>query len=322
MDQICGTCGKTLNSRNGIKVKGTFSQGGYHCECRDCAGKRFALLCQTFGSGKEALYVMCASMDIPFIPGKAKRKRTLPETFLRYLDAMETMDGFKATRGGAKITVDAPNKGSDGNGGEEKQAASRKEEWRTKWGSGLSDAEYEELDRKYEVESHEFKGNMTPRIEKNLIALSKLDVEFDRAMREGDFDKANRITDIIKKTRDMESLRASDDKPTEEMRVDAIVDALEKRGAMTDGTLCDRETLLKWIEKSTHAHYNTSLDIIDAVMLVSENARRRTEGERVLNTLPDYLQVQDKYGELEIGMTEQEQAVMKELGRLPPRRER
>ena len=77
----CGTCGKTLDSRNGIKVKGTFSQDGYHCECGDCAGKRFALLCEVFGSGKEALYVMCASMDIPFLPGKVKRKRTLPETF-------------------------------------------------------------------------------------------------------------------------------------------------------------------------------------------------------------------------------------------------
>ena len=322
MAQNCGTCGKTLNSRNGIKVMGTFSQGGYHCECRDCAGKRFAHLCQVFGSGKEALYVMCASMDIPFMADKAKKKRTLQETFTCYLDAMETEDGFKGTRSGARIIVEASANGDDGDGNSAEKAALKKEMWRTKWGIGLSDSEYEELDRKYEVESHEFKGNMTPRIEKNLIALSKLDVEFDRAMREGDFDKANRITDIIKKTRDMESLRASDDKPTEEMRVDAIVDALEKRGAMTDGTLCDRETLLKWIEKSTHAHYNTSLDIIDAVMLVSENARRRTEGERVLNTLPDYLQVQDKYGELEIGMTEQEQAVMKELGRLPPRRER
>lgn len=316
----CGTCGKTLDSRNGIKVKGTFSQDGYHCECGDCAGKRFALLCEVFGSGKEALYVMCASMDIPFLPGKVKRKRTLPETFKAYLKTVDTTGGFKGTQTGARITVDRT-----AGSGEEKGADSsenRKEAWLTKWGAGLSDAEYEELDRKYEVESHEFKGNLTPRIEKNLIALSKLDVEFDRAMREGDFDKANRITDIIKKTRDMESLRASDDKPTEEMRVDAIVDALEKRGAMTDGTLLGRDELLKWIAESSHTHYSTSLDIIDAVMLVSENARRRTEGERVLSSLPDYLQVEDKYGELEIGMTDQEKAVMQELGRLPPRRDR
>ena len=316
----CGTCGKTLDSRNGIKVKGTFSHGGLHCECRECAGKRFALLCEVFGSGREALYVMCASMDIPFRPETVKKKRSLMEMFALYIDEIDTESGFRDTRERGKIEIDLPNAGNTaGAKGSEKQ---RKETWTDKWGAGLTDAEYEELDRKYEVESHEFKGNLTPRIEKNLIALSKLDVEFDRAMREGDFDKANRITDIIKKTRDMESLRASDDKPTEEMRVDAIVDALEKRGAMTDGTLLGRDDLLRWIAESTRTHYSTSLDIIDAVMLVSENARRRTEGERVLSSLPDYLQVEDKYGELEIGMTDQEKAVMQELGRLPPRRER
>ena len=319
MAQSCGTCGKTLDARNGIKVRGTFSQGGYHCECRDCAGKRFAMLCQVFGSGREAMYVMCASMDIPFLPEKVKKKRSLPDMFIRYLETADTTAGFAGTRARGTIEIDLPNLGTAAK--DEKAEKTQKETWLDKWGNGLSDAEYEELDRKYEVESHEFKGNLTPRIEKNLIALSKLDVEFDRAMREGDFDKANRITDIIKKTRDMESLRASDDKPTEEMRVDAIVDALERRGAMTDGTLLSREELLQWIAESTRTHYSTSLDIIDAVMLVSENARRRTEGERVLSSLPGYLQVEDKYGELEIGMTEQERDVMKELGRLPPRRE-
>ena len=310
MAQVCGTCGETLDSRNGIKVKGTgtFSQDSYYCECRDCAGKRFARLCEKTGSGKEALYAMCAVMDIPYVSGKAKQKRSLTDTFKAYLNGVKTDGGF--AKPAQKDRTDS-----------EGEKGSLKEERLSKWGGGLTEAEYEELERKYEVESHEFKGNITPRIEKNLIALSKLDVEFDRAMREGDFDKANRITDIIKKTRDMESLRASDDKPTEEMRVDAIVDALEKRGAMTDGTLLSREELLQWIAKSTRTHYTTSLDIIDAVMLVSENARRRTEGERVLSSLPDYLQVEDKYGELEIGMTDQEKAVMKELGRLPPRRE-
>jgi len=318
----CGTCGKTMDSRNGIKVKGTFSRSGIHCECRECAGKRFAHLCQVFGSGRKALYVMCANIDIPYEPGNVKKKRTLTETFEEYVGTVNTESGFAGTKSAGQIVVDKPQ--SSGNGGpmSEKALADRQEAWRTKWGSGLSESEYEELDRKYEVESHEFKGNLTPRIEKNLIALSKLDVEFDRAMRESDFDKANRITDIIKKTRDMESLRASDDKPNEELRVDAIVDALERRGAMTDGTLLGREDLLKWIAESTHTHYSTSLDIIDAVMLVSENARRRTEGERVLSSLPDYLQVEDEYGELEVTMTDQEKAVMQELGRLPPRRER
>ena len=314
----CGTCGKTLDGRTGIKTRGAVNSDRVYCECRECLGKRYARMCAAMGSGKEALYAMCAVLDIPFEPEKLKRRKTLQDVFCAYLGATDTAAGFAGTKDGARIVVEGPM-----NAGKirAQNAEARKEAWRTKWGSGLTDSEYEELDRKYEVESHEFKGNITPRIDKNLIALSKLDVEFDRAMRDGDFDTANRITDIIKKTRDMESLRASDDKPTEEMRVDAIVDALERRGAMTDGTLLGRDELLKWIADATKAHYSTSLDIIDAVMLASENARRRTEGDRALTAVPDYLQVRDDFGELEIVMTEAERTVMQDLGKLPPRRE-
>lgn len=264
---------------------------------------------------------MCAATDIPFDPMFKAKSNTPAEVWKEYLGAVDTRKRFST--GHTKMSSVFEDGALPEPLAKERATSNKKyEEWRNKWGSGLSDEDYEELDRKYTVESHEFKGNITPRIEKNLIALSKLDVEFDKAMRAGDFDVANRITDIIKKTRDMESMKASDEKPAEEMRVDAIVDALERRGAMTDGTLCDRDTLLKWIANTTHTHYGTSLDIIDAVMLVAENARRRTDGERVLTEVPDYLQVNDVWGELEKSMTEQEKSVMKELGKLPPRRER
>lgn len=317
----CCTCGKVIGEDNGIKVDKALSPSGWHGECRECTGKRFAYLSFQAGSTKEALYLMCAATDIPYDAAFSPKSNIPAEVWEEYLSITDTQKRFYTgtTKMAAIFEVgDLPKPLL-----KEKTKEDRKrEEWRDKWGSGLADEDYEELDRKYNVESHEFKGNITPRIEKNLIALSKLDVEFDKAMRTGDFDVANRITDIIKKTRDMESMKASDEKPAEEMRVDAIVDALERRGAMTDGTLCDRDTLLKWIADSTHIHYGTSLDIIDAVMLVAENARRRTDGERVLTEVPDYLQVNDVFGELETSMTDQEKSIMKELGKLPPRRER
>lgn len=317
----CCTCGKVIGEDNGIKVDTALSPSGWHGECKECTGKRFVYLSFQAGSTKEALYIMCAACDIPFNPMFTPKDKNPAAVWTEYLKSIDTRKRFYT--GTTKVAAvfedgDLPEPLAK----EKTKEDLKREEWREKWGSGLSDEDYEELDRKYNVESHEFKGNITPRIEKNLIALSKLDVEFDKAMRTGDFDVANRITDIIKKTRDMESMKASDEKPAEEMRVDAIVDALERRGAMTDGTLCDRDTLLKWIADSTHIHYGTSLDIIDAVMLVAENARRRTDGERVLTEVPDYLQVTDVFGELETGMTDQEKAIMKELGKLPPRRER
>lgn len=318
--RICPTCGTDIGEENGIRVKKTFvSPDGYACECVTCAGKRFAYVSTATGSYPAALYAMCAALDVPYKPRVPVKGNGAEEIWTNYLAAVDTVAGFAAGATGPDSALGdtTPAKAKKELDAERKQ----REAWYDRWGSGLGDSEYEELERKYRVESHEFKGNITPRIEKNLIALSKLDVEFDKAVREGDFDTANRITDIIKKTRDMESMKASDEKPAEEMRVDAVVDALERRGAMTDGTLCDRETLLKWIADATHGHYSTSLDVIDTVMLVTENARRRTEGERPLAAVPRNLQIKDEWNELETEMTEQEKAVMQELGRIPPPRE-
>lgn len=357
--KVCVTCGAKLGTKNGIRVGEAFSADGMYMECRACAGKRFAHLKRVTGSGTAALYAMCAAMDIPFDakwkPDKkyaeSKTEKVLLAIWNAYLDAHAFGTGFKwskdipedvktfVTAAGKNAETDEGGQERTGTDGSEQDHApadtdgaeetaseadekDRMKAWVKKWGPGMTPEDYMELDRKYDVESHEFKGNITPRIDKNLIALSKLDVEFDKAMQRADFDTANRITDIIRKTRDMESLRASDEKPAEEMRVDAIVNALESRGAMTDGTLCDRETLLRWVFDAVHAEYSTSLDIIDAIMLIAENARRRTEGERVMTSVPVYLQVKDKYGELSEHMTPQETETMQALGKMPPRRDK
>lgn len=309
--------------KNQIRVPKTFSPSGVYCTCKSCAAKRFSNLVRVTGSFRASLFALCAVMDLPVLVKKQVKGKTPEEMFYSYLDGLDGGTGFaSSTVNLFQWLKDAPD-GAERIAEEEEHSSSLSpEKMREKWGGDVPETDWVELEKKYETESHEFKGNITPRIEKNLIALSKLDVDFDRAMANKDFDTANRITDIIKKTRDMESMRASDEKPAEEMRVDAIVDALERRGAMTDGTLCDRETLLKWIAESTHTHYNASLDIIDAVMLVSENARRRTEGEQMLTSVPKYMQVEDQYNELESHMTPQEVEIMKGLGAMPPSRDR
>ena len=320
-NRACPSCGKGITAENGIRVRMTpQNPDGYATECALCAGKRFARIYSDTGVYAAAMYAMCAVYDLPYEPDAIQDGKAAATVWKRYLASVDTGLGF----GSGILLPDDAARGLVLSDGEKELAEEKKkrEAWYDRWGSGLDDSEYEELDRKYRVESHEFKGNITPRIEKNLIALSKLDLEFDRAVRRGDFDTANRITDIIKKTRDMESMKASDEKPAEEMRVDAIVDALEKRGAMTDGTLCDRKTLLKWIAESTRGNYATSLDVIDTVMLVTENARRRTEGERPLSYVPKDLQIDDARHELQDEMTPQEMAVMQELGRVPPEREK
>lgn len=307
--------------KNQITVPKTFSPKGYYCVCKHCMAKRFAHLVQITGSYRAALYALCAAMDLPVATKKPVNGKTPEEVFYSYLSGVSGAAGFASEKVDLlKWLREAPGASVKGLPAETPQ--DEVDKLREKWGWDTPEDDFPELEKKYETESHEFKGNITPRIEKNLIALSKLDLDFDRAMADKDFDTANRITDIIKKTRDMESMRASDDKPTEEMRVDALVDALERRGAMTDGTLCDRLTLLRWISEATHTHYNASLDIIDAVMLASENARRRTEGEQMLTMVPEYLQVEDTFGELERSMTPQEMTVMRELGKMPPAREK
>ena len=208
-------------------------------------------------------------------------------------------------------------------------AQKRLETLRQKWGRSFigedgegkdyTAAEIGELERIYTAQSAEFKGSITPKMEYTLQKLSKLDLEPQKALAEGDGQEAKRYGDMVKDLKKTEGLDAGE-KPVEAFRPDALIVNLEKRGVVKEGKFFTKQGVIDYITNDKGC-YTTCLDVVDEIMLLIENNRRKNSGESELDKLPKTLQVRDRRHELADGMSEDELDAMADLGLIPPQRE-
>ena len=184
-----------------------------------------------------------------------------------------------------------------------------------KWGEGYSEAEYRTLERTYDSLAAEYRGAINPRLELNLIDISKWRMERDRCVSSGDTAAAKRYTDMIKATLDSEAMIVGDAKRVEAIRVDGLADRLEKMGMLKDGELL----LTKVVEyiRTDRAKFQLSRDAVDAMMLSMINAYRFNNGLSELAELPEDMRVQDKLGEFLENQPQRERDLMLELGMVP-----
>ena len=208
-------------------------------------------------------------------------------------------------------------------------AQKRLETLRQKWGRSFigedgegkdyTAAEIGELERIYTAQSAEFKGSITPKMEYTLQKLSKLELEQQKAIAEGDGQEAKRYGDMVKDLKKTEGLDAGE-KPVEAFRPDALIVNLEKRGVVKEGKFFTKQGVIDYITNDKGC-YTTCLDVVDEIMLLIENNRRKNSGESELDKLPKTLQVRDRRHELADGMSEDELDAMADLGLIPPQRE-
>lgn len=184
-----------------------------------------------------------------------------------------------------------------------------------KWGEGYSEAEYRTLERTYDSLAAEYRGAINPRLELNLIDISKWRMERDRCVSSGDTAAAKRYTDMIKATLDSEAMKVGDAKRVEAIRVDGLADRLEKMGMLKDGELL----LTKVVEyiRTDRAKFQLSRDAVDAMMLSMINAYRFNNGLSELAELPEDMRIQDKLGEFLENQPQRERDLMLELGMVP-----
>lgn len=184
-----------------------------------------------------------------------------------------------------------------------------------KWGEGYSEAEYRTLERTYDSLAAEYRGAINPRLELNLIDISKWRMERDRCVSSGDTAAAKRYTDMIKATLDSEAMKVGDAKRVEAIRVDGLADRLEKMGMLKDGELL----LTKVVEyiRTDRAKFQLSRDAVDAMMLSMINAYRFNNGLSELAELPENMRIQDKLGEFLENQPQRERDLMLELGMVP-----
>ena len=181
-----------------------------------------------------------------------------------------------------------------------------------KWGDGLSEEDYRTLELSYRSMAAEYKGVISPRLELNLIDISKWRLERDKCVKSGDVQAAKRYTDMIKATMDSEAMKVGDAKPVEAMRADGLAQRLEEMGLLKDGVLL-LDGVIDYI-RNDRGTYSMSRDAIDAMMLSMTNAYRFNNGLSEIPELPEDMRIQDKLGEFLETPTMEEKNLMMELG--------
>lgn len=322
--RFCLSCGTELVPSNSKGVRNTWYRIGYLPWCIDCQEKRVKMLQKQVGNKTTAMYMFCSVTDTPFyaeIANQSKDWRT-------YLQNLRENSLNRNAETGEYMTFDSGEKvyeREEPKGKKSSSLAKARERWGAKFAENGEPVEYtkrelEELESLYKEQAAEYKGAITPRVDMSLREICVSRLEWKRCVGVGDSQGAKRYSDMIKDAMAREGMRATDVKPLESMKVDALITHLEEKGAVQNHQIVGVDELIEILAKD-HPQYHTSLDVVDEIIMCTVNTMRRNNGESELTELPKEGQVQDVFHELLSKPTEHEQEVMAELGIIPPVRE-
>lgn len=333
----CWKCGQILSEDNCRPCAD--SQSGLSFMCISCESEMFNRLAKTEGRF-VALFHICAALDIPVKPIVLDGIDfdSVDEPFMTYINALSE-SGQDIKRGKVLGFADGVASLSNlfGNDLSHKDFAERirrekekiakqvgTEEQREKFGIlpiykglAMSNELYDELDRLYSIRESAYKGqDLTSQQMATLIKVAKNDAIYDHLMRTG---LAKLATDIQKSTSQLladENMRPKDKKPVEELRLDALVLALEEAGLMENGDLLTYDELIEVMRDRfvKSKKYNQSLDVADQMILDVINSMRANADLPYIQDLPEEFAPVDEYGEFEPEETEREKENKRFLG--------
>lgn len=282
-----------------------------------------------------AVFYCCVRFDIPFetncVPKKPvdnawalykrrlrKRKEYLGENFggKGFLDGMADITkifGADLTLKDFSRAVDAEVAARVRRNGTNKQRA----DWGTNGTKNpYTNYDYQELDRTYAIFCSRKKGvGLDEQQEYTLRECAKMDLAMQKAMQAGDVQTAAKYHAMIQKSLESESMRKKDEKPVDDLRIDGITDALEKKYGIDPNKMLSKEAVLKVIyEWMRSKKYPETLDCAHKITLSIINATRINNDEPPLLDLPEELEFTDDYGELAKEPNEAEQAAYEYLG--------
>lgn len=325
----CQHCGKALSAET--MVVNSFV-------CLDCQKETFSVLQQTNGT-HLAIFLCCASFNIPMLPkicpaDIGEREENAWETYITKLEdsgaLFEESEAKTFSNGETNIRAIFGKELSETDFAKfiavEQARIERMpgtEEQRKRWGERpiwksieMTDSVYNELDRVYWGKLADFKGaTITKTMENTLIEYAKLTVAASYLMERGQAETVQKLINIREKTMESEQMRKKDEKPLENFRVDALVDALEKRGFMENGKLLTLDELIEAM-RDTHVKskkYRYSLDAADQMINDYYNNMRMNADLPIVSELPADLQITDEYGEFEKEETQAEKKIKKAL---------
>lgn len=300
--------------------------------------KRFNSFVEVFGNNM-AIFYCCIAFDIPFEVVAVPRDDP-EEVWIAYLDNLEEK-GLDVTDEEKRGFLDGLTDitkifGVDLQRGEFNKAISLERSSRealpgTKaqravWGKGsnkkpYTTEDYKELDRLFSTFSArlESSGGYDTQQEYILRLCSRMSLDMQKYLESGYVDKAQKLNRMIQENLASENLRKKDAKPLEDIRIDSIVDRLEKAGLLKNGKQCDPDEMFR-ILFCKPPKYSYTKDAAEQIILINENRMRNNDGIAELETLPDEMRLKDELGEFTETPSAQEQEAYEKLGlvKMPP----
>lgn len=334
--QKCPVCGKEYTPKSRFGADNTWSIEGKDIFCLDCQERKFNQILADTGDEFLTLYFCTLFFNRPWDARIAKDVIASHEVdddphWMLYMRKMKEAGQLNSGRkyyGFREMETSLdPRLQTVISGSEQYQ---KKTPTSARWGAKFtedgdtipySDNEIRELDRMYDEQAAEYKGvAMTQRLDMAIREICICRLEWKKCVGAGDSGGAKKYSDMIKDAMAREGLRATDTKPVENLRVDSLIDRLEKKGAIQNGTIVGKKRLLD-ILAADHPQYRTSLDVVDQMMMAIVNTARRNNGQSDLEELPYTAQITDDFDELMKEPTEEEKKTIAEIGIGRPRRE-
>ena len=291
-------------------------------------------------SDSLALFYCCIEFDRPFDMLAVPKEPDVGEKWVAYLDNLRLkkldtrrgeplgfLDGLTDITKifGEGLTAGEFTKAV----GNEKSARNRKvgtAQQRKNWGENsaknpYTSEDYDELDRIYEALSSDLMaaGGVSVKQEFILRDCAKMTLDRDKMRAIGQYDKAAKLNKMVQDNLSSEGLRKRDAKPIDDLRIDGIVDRLEKAGLLKNGKQCSPDEMFE-ILFHRRPKYSYTKDAAEQILLYMANTTRVNDGLSELPTLPPEMRLRDDLGEFAEEPDEQEKETYKELGivKMPP----
>ena len=328
----CACCGKPITDANGVFApKGVFLTG-YHPVCLPCQQKFYAdTAAET--SRTYALFYCCHAFNVPYKPSVIEDMVANQNgVWYEYIKRLQngTTEDFGSKR--TETWLDGITDITEAFGGEfpvlpitgdvmvaNLHEMSNRDRWNIEWGENMPDEDCRNADDRFMMMTANRSGGTIPAS----VSMYLHDAIRYMILRDKSSDsmEAKRYQEMADKLMNSDSIKNWQSNKGETIQVDRVVRYLEGMGAMHNGYLVGYDELVK-ILGAQHGSYNTSLDIVDTIMLCIVNTMRKNMGEAELTKLPVSAQVNDAKGELLAEMSQEEKKIMEGLGMKPPEREK
>lgn len=297
----CVQCGVQISADNGVKApKGWCDSTGYAYFCIDCQQEEFKKMLAQNIPARMAAFYCCAAFNVPYIPSCAPTRKAGDgwKTYLKKIsdNGLEILENGE-TAGFLDGVTDIQRTAED------RQHIAGTEIQRRTWGQGpekhpYTDSEYDELDAFYDAYTEQLErgGGPDAQQEHTIRLCARCNIEVSRALAAGKPEIVQKYNKIIQDNLAAENLRKKDAKPIDDLRIDSLTDALERKGYLRDGKILSYEELLEKLRGDV-PHYRYTRDAADQMLLAIMNTMRANEGMSEYTDLPLDYRIRDYKGE-------------------------